>query len=864
MKKTFLFLLLTPFFLYSQSNYVALSSNDQENSTGTIITINDDIPQTRHVFTDNGAPTGDNLVEIKGKLYGLTTEYGPLNKGSLFEYDYTNETFEVLHFFESVGDTNTNYITNLCTDGIKIYGLQTQFFTGTSIVEYNIDTQTITPLVSLSTIGVSEVNDLLYASNNKIYGVSRPGSEDNILFSYDLSNGMLTNEFTFNTTDGNWCHSLMKHSNGNLYGATTYGGINDQGVIFEYNTTNNTYSVLYNLTTTEKADNLVEGNSNVLYGIVKPQSGADSRLYQFDLNTNTFSNLYYFSTGIQPIGNDAWFRDFTPLIFDNNKLLGVSLIQNNNQEQLFFQYDIDNNSMDLTLNGSDDGIITTSIFKTSDNRIVYGNRVYKGNGHLIEYDPQSQTKTELIGTKFGTDGENPNKIIKASSGLIYGVTADNFTTTYDDKFFSFNPETNDYNVLIDFASEPFFAYGNNPVNLIETTDGLIYIYTSFGGFAAEQGSLIEYNPNNGNHMLAHEFSDLYDGSTVGEHIELFEKNNIIYGVKRWGGNNILYKGTIFLYNTLTHTYTVLYESDDLTTNVATFLSSQNILYGVTSSGGANNEGYLYSYNIQTNQFNIIEDLSLSGMTDIVETDNGDIYGVFQNSHGTDGSIFKVDGSSGQFSTYYQFDNTNLETGYKPYKIYTVNNKLYVLTEATPIASLGVRRFIMEFDIQSASITKIFDEERNIDVPLRPDLYIMNDNRMLGIIPAIVSSNGSIIEHEKLFEFEQGNSSIELVLDFNNDVLTASNIIDLTDSSLSLENVMDNTRVLIHPNPTKDYLNIQSNSDIESVEVYSLLGQKVGSFYNQSKIDVSCFSRGIYLLKIKNDNREIQSVRFIKD
>ena len=161
MKKILLILLL-PLIGFTQTNYIAFSDNNDTNSFGSIIKIDNDVPQTEHIFTDNGALAlpSDNLLEINGNIYGITTEYSVLGKGALYEYDYSNGTSSILYYFEPL-----DYISNLCTDGTKIYGTQTQFFTGTSIIEFDINTQIITPLVSLSSIGVSEVKDLIFTSN---------------------------------------------------------------------------------------------------------------------------------------------------------------------------------------------------------------------------------------------------------------------------------------------------------------------------------------------------------------------------------------------------------------------------------------------------------------------------------------------------------------------------------------------------------------------------------------------------------------------------------------------------------------------------------------------------------------------------
>jgi len=87
----------------------------------------------------------------------------------------------------------------------------------------------------------------------------------------------------------------------------------------------------------------------------------------------------------------------------------------------------------------------------------------------------------------------------------------------------------------------------------------------------------------------------------------------------------------------------------------------------------------------------------------------------------------------------------------------------------------------------------------------------------------------------------------------------------SDVPLSI-NQYENSRfnVNIFPNPTTDYINIQSNQGIHIVEAYSLQGQLIASHKNQNSIDVKDLSNGIYFLKIRDDLNRVQTIKFIKE
>lgn len=68
---------------------------------------------------------------------------------------------------------------------------------------------------------------------------------------------------------------------------------------------------------------------------------------------------------------------------------------------------------------------------------------------------------------------------------------------------------------------------------------------------------------------------------------------------------------------------------------------------------------------------------------------------------------------------------------------------------------------------------------------------------------------------------------------------------------------------IYPNPTSSILNIETNSEVKKVVIYNLQGQKVIE-NNVTKIDVSNFSKGIYILQVTTKNNRISTKKFIKN
>ena len=61
---------------------------------------------------------------------------------------------------------------------------------------------------------------------------------------------------------------------------------------------------------------------------------------------------------------------------------------------------------------------------------------------------------------------------------------------------------------------------------------------------------------------------------------------------------------------------------------------------------------------------------------------------------------------------------------------------------------------------------------------------------------------------------------------------------------------------IYPNPTKNILNVNATSNINSVEVFNMMGQKVAAYDandTYTQINTSNLNNGMYLIRINTEN-----------
>jgi hypothetical protein len=84
-----------------------------------------------------------------------------------------------------------------------------------------------------------------------------------------------------------------------------------------------------------------------------------------------------------------------------------------------------------------------------------------------------------------------------------------------------------------------------------------------------------------------------------------------------------------------------------------------------------------------------------------------------------------------------------------------------------------------------------------------------------------------------------------------------------DAALSTTNFNDVFVSSIYPNPVDDVLYINAKNDIQTIEVYSLLGKIVAKKKNTTSIEVNGLRSGVYLLKVTDVSGSQSTLRFLK-
>ncbi len=338
----------------SNGNFYGLVTSDSSNfgspaGNGYLIQYNPSTGTITNLFNFTGVtgaypgskPYG-NLIEVGGKLFGMTSEGGSIDKGVAFSYDLggTN-AYTVLHNFTYGfnGGYNPKGTLLKASDG-NLYGLTT--FGGASnngtifkITPSGVYTQLVdfTGTTGIAIGSQPRFSSLIEPIPNKLYGMTERGGVNNqgVIFEYDIISGSYSLKYSFsNNTAGVYYPrgSLMKANNGKLYGLCGSGGNNTgAGGMFEYDLNGaGSYSGIYNLgsqTGGGPQGSFIQASDGYLYATVNSGLLGYGGIIKFDYTTNlpivvlSFSGFNGTTQGSYPTGDLLEYNPCVPLTPDS-------------------------------------------------------------------------------------------------------------------------------------------------------------------------------------------------------------------------------------------------------------------------------------------------------------------------------------------------------------------------------------------------------------------------------------------------------------------------------------------------------------------------------------------------------------------
>ena len=580
---------------------------------------------------DGSHPSGKLLQAADGKLYGLTSQGGKFNVGTLFSYYPATDTYTQIRDFDTATGASPSGNLIQAKDG-KLYGTTRHGGNDDDgvIFSYDITTCVYTKLVDFDiTNSYSPNGSLVQAANGKLYGTT-----SDIIFSFHPASHVFTKVIDFNDSIGGFANDgLLQAKDGKLYGMTRFGGSYDDGVIFSLDPVTGVFVKLKDFSDSTGKDptgTLIQALDGKLYGFTR-RGGTNKKgsIFSFDPSTATYATVKDFASlaGIHPHGS--------LLHASNGKLYGISIINDGNKSRgIIFSYNpATKKYLENLFKQSNIFLSYHHLMEASDGK-VYGASYGGGSGHVgALYSLNITTLAYKKLKDFGINnmGYEPRGGMGTdSAGVLYGSTARGGRYG-SGVVYSYNTATSVYKKLWD-SDNPRGGYYVG--GWVYAKNRNLYGVVSLGG-SDNSGSLISLNPATGKCTTVWQFTDSATGTHPQKHL-IQGSDGKLYGMTNSGSP--YWAGVLFSFELSSATFTKLYDLVDSTgKNGCSAMgnliqASDNKLYGLTEEGGKHKAGVLFSFDLNTKLYTALIDFDYdSGARpyhpSLIQALNGKLYGT---------------------------------------------------------------------------------------------------------------------------------------------------------------------------------------------------------------------------------------------
>jgi uncharacterized repeat protein (TIGR03803 family) len=610
---------------------------------------------------DGGSPGG--LTNVNGTLYGLSNTGGLYSQGAIFTIDPATGKEAVVFSFPA-GSDNIYGIGSLLYFRGLLYGIA-----NTTLFSFDPSTGAYSTLHVFDGAGLSQPPIQLTPIGGVLYGNSciTDGTLNGLLFKYDPSSGTVTTVYTFKGgADGNCPTGLVANTAGTVYGATALGGGSaNAGTIFSFDPSSDTETVLYSFQkgtdgaspgALAQAGSLLYGTSGLsdlpnqifsfdpatsqlkvvyifppgngcagvapyplltlkgkLYGNAQfggAQGECEDELYSFDPASNTTATVYAISAdtntlvGIPVAIANVLYLINSNFYLPNANLSGATIL---GQKGQVLKVDLNDGTGSVLHSfvqpdGGDD--FTSTLLRIG--RLYYGVSAFGGannRGALFSFDPVSHV-INVLHAFNGSDGSNPHGDLLYLHGSIWGTTLTGGSHNAG-VVFTFDPKSSMENVAYSFGATTDDGVG--PRSGLVYVNNVFYGTTSSGGVHGD-GTIYSFHAAGSRETVEHAFAGGSDGTLPSG--ALTPLNGLLYGTTQ--GSYTKKLGTLFSFDPATAQENVLFNFDGTSRSApqgahpyAGVTADNGLLYGTTRSGGAHNEGTVFSFDPASRTHNVI-------------------------------------------------------------------------------------------------------------------------------------------------------------------------------------------------------------------------------------------------------------------
>jgi uncharacterized repeat protein (TIGR03803 family) len=395
-------------------------------------------------------------------------------------------------------------------------------------------------------------------------------------------------------------------------------------------------------------------------------------------------------------------------------------------------------------------------------------------------------------------------------------------------------------------------------NLVYLNNG--WIYGVSNSVAITGLSLIyKFNPTNNTYLSIHNFDN---NSAMGTHPEggmTAVPDGNLYG--QVNNEGAFYGGVIYKVNPTTNAYTALYHFDSLgsTPNGGlTYINDK--LYGTTFVGGANNNGVIFYWDINTSSYHKVFDFQ-AGNQDISN---------YRFIVGNDGKLYNTSYRDGSYGCIYSFDiatntYTNLHSfvtatgyGYTGGLIQASNGKLYGVTKYGGPGSLPGKGVLFSYDIPTNTYTVLYQFNTTSGYNPNRSLMQASNGLLFGVTPTGGANNKGTF-----FSFDINTNTFTKLHDFtelSTGMIPNCDIIEFDITPTNILSLMHPSDLIISPIPAEDFLTIRNSKESQQIRFFDVLGKEIAEVIinanSETNIDISQFPNVFF---VRTGNGEVKKI-----
>ncbi len=588
---------------------------------------------------------------------------------------------------------------------------------------------TFTKRYDFSTIpGRSPKADVLKATNGLYYGTTEfGGTEDaGVLFSYNPANGVYTVLQNFSTSTsgataiGNrparGLVELTVSSSQRIYGTCQLGGTSNKGTIWEWNITTSSFALRATFTGAngeEPFGGMVEGTTGVLFGTTsKGGANGTGSIYRFTPPSTLALRVSMAAAPLPLLLNATGRAPRAGMIkAQNGTLYGSCSGGGTNGVGTVFEFATAGTTVTaVSLDATTLGSVPFGEFVQFTNNILYGTCSSGGANNIgsilrIDATTSPATITKVYDFQTGVSGNFcAGRLMKASNNLIYGTTNAGGVSN-GGVIYSFNPTGNVYTKVADLNTGGFAgSFGG----LTEDGSGVL-VGLALDGGTASSGALFRYTVGTNTFTELVSFSFSNGSRPRGRLVKA--SNGLFYGLTSNGGTNN--KGVLFSFDPGTNTYTLRHTFGTGTGGdfpLGSLIEVSGKLYGTCSEGGTSGQGTIFEYTLATNtmvkKVDLVPNSGGVPKSGLFKASNGTLYLMTSIGGGVNnkGSILSYTAGATTITPLFSFTTT---TGSMPLGdlMQASNGLLYGTLSADGTAGAGT---LFSFNPVGNAFTKLLD------------------------------------------------------------------------------------------------------------------------------------------------------------